>query len=107
MKKIALVISLFSIFISAGIYFSRDYQYEKFLIEDKKDLVKKYNVNLNLAIWQEFDNLPGIGEVIAKEIIQDRETRGRFNTIEDIKRVHGIGAAKFAAIKDYLTLEVD
>lgn len=106
MKKISLVILAFSIFFAVGIYFSRDYKFEHYAIETKTDELKVYKINLNLANWREFDNLPGIGPALAQRIIDDRKNNGRFNSIEELKRVPGIGEAKYEALQDYITLEV-
>ena len=48
-------------------------------------------------------NIPGIGESKAVSIIEYRKTN-KFNSIEDIKNVSGIGDALFAKIKDYITV---
>jgi len=56
-------------------------------------------VNINRATSSEFDSLDGIGPVIAARIVAYRKTNGPFTTIEDLQKVSGIGAAKFAQIK--------
>jgi competence ComEA-like helix-hairpin-helix protein len=106
MKKLALWILLFGITFSIGIYFSRDYKFEHYAIVPKSDLVKLYKINLNLADWREYENLPGIGPALAQRIVDDRATNGRFNTIEDLKRVPGIGEVKYLGLSEYITLEV-
>jgi competence protein ComEA len=47
----------------------------------------------------DFDSLDGIGPVIAARIVDYRKTHGPFITVEDLQKVSGIGAAKFAQIK--------
>ena len=61
-------------------------------------------VNINTADEKELDSLPGVGPAMAKRIIEYRETQGRFERIEDIKKVRGIGEAKFAKMKDKLCI---
>ena len=61
-------------------------------------------VNINTATKQELMNLSGIGESKAKEIISYREKNGLFNTIEDIKKVSGIGDTIYAQIKENITV---
>ena len=58
-------------------------------------------VNLNTADLASLEALPGVGEVTAKQII-DYRTQHRFNKIEDIMKVNGIGPAKFAKMRDFL-----
>ena len=58
-------------------------------------------VNLNSADVGELENLPGVGQATAQRIIEYRQQH-RFNKIEDIMNVKGIGKAKFLKLKDYL-----
>lgn len=61
-------------------------------------------VNINSASQTELETLPGIGPSTARNIISHREEYGPFATIEDIMNVSGIGPAKFAAIRDLITV---
>jgi competence protein ComEA len=61
-------------------------------------------ININTASLAELDSLPGIGPVIAGNIIEYRETHGAFTTIDELMDVDGIGQAKFAALKDSITV---
>ena len=65
-----------------------------------KDIGK---VNINSASLEELMTLTGIGESKAKDIISYRETNGPFTTIEDLKKVSGIGDSIFAKIKENIT----
>ena len=56
-------------------------------------------ININRATLRQLDGLDGIGPVIAGRIIQYRKKNGSFLTIDDLQKVSGIGAAKFAQIK--------
>lgn len=57
-------------------------------------------ININIATQKELQKLTGIGESIALRIINYRKENGKFNTIEDIKNVSGIGKSKFNKIKN-------
>ena len=57
-------------------------------------------VNINTASIDELMTLDNVGEATAKKIVSDREKNGPFATIEDLKRVSGIGDKKFEAIKE-------
>ena len=62
-------------------------------------------VNLNTATSDELDALQGVGPATAQKIIDYRTTNGPFKTIEELKNVSGIGDAKFAALKPYVTVQ--
>lgn len=61
-------------------------------------------VNINSGTASELISLPGIGEVTAGKIIQDREKNGPFKTVEDIKRIAGIGDKKFEQLYDLICI---
>ena len=61
-------------------------------------------VNINVASLEELMTISGIGESKAKAILEYRNTKGKFNSIEDIKNVSGIGDALYAKIKDSITV---
>lgn len=61
-------------------------------------------VNINTASAEELDSLPGIGASTAQKIVADRAANGPFKTIEDLKRVTGIGEKKFAQLADSITV---
>lgn len=62
-------------------------------------------INLNTATQSELESLPGIGPVLAREIISYRDSNGPFQNIEDVIEVKGIGPAKYDQIKDMITLD--
>lgn len=71
--------------------------------EDKNKEVNK--ININTATQTQLESLPGIGPSIATKIINYRKENGKFNKIEDIKEVSGIGNSKFEKIKAYITIK--
>jgi competence protein ComEA len=56
-------------------------------------------ININRATARQLDALDGVGPVIAQRIVDYRKINGSFLTIDDLQKVSGIGAAKFAQIK--------
>ena len=56
-------------------------------------------ININTASQEELETLPGVGERTAEAIIASRQNEGSFSSIEDIKRVDGIGEKKFNKLK--------
>lgn len=61
-------------------------------------------VNINTATPAELETLPGVGPATAQKIVDYRTAHGGFKTLDDLKSVPGIGEAKFAAVKDAITL---
>jgi len=61
-------------------------------------------VSINTATIAMLDSLPGIGSVIASRIVSYRNSKGMFETLEEIKEVNGIGDALFEQIKDSICL---
>ncbi|MGH3650908.1 MAG: helix-hairpin-helix domain-containing protein [Acidimicrobiia bacterium] len=57
-------------------------------------------LSLNRATATELETLPGVGPVLAERIVAFREANGRFEVVEDLLEVSGIGEAKLAAIRD-------
>lgn len=72
------------------------------VVQDDKKSIK---VNINTANLDKLQTLPGIGEAMAKRIIEYREENGKFQSIEDIKNVSGIGDSKFEKIKEYIVIK--
>jgi competence protein ComEA len=61
-------------------------------------------IDLNTASANDLEELPGVGEATAQRIITWRSQHGSFNSIDQLHDVGGIGAAKFAKLKDLVTV---
>src|SRR5205085_12628215 len=61
-------------------------------------------VNINTATKEQLDALPGIGPVKAQAIVDYRTKNGNFKSIDDLKKVPGIGDATFDKVKGDVTL---
>ena len=57
-------------------------------------------LNLNSATVSELDGLPGIGPARAAAILQEREARGPFTSVEELSRVPGMGPSAIARLRD-------
>lgn len=73
--------------------------------ENENTSINSTKVNINTANEEKLKALPGVGESMAKKIIDYRNKNGKFNSIEDIKNVSGIGDSKYENIKEYLTIK--
>lgn len=69
---------------------------------NSNDISRNHKININSASQTELESLPGIGAATAKKIIDYRKENGKFNSIEDIKKVNGIGESKYNKIKSLI-----
>ncbi|SEN42332.1 ComEA family DNA-binding protein [Halomonas caseinilytica] len=60
-------------------------------------------IDINTADATLLTELPGIGEVKASAIVEDRDANGPFENADDLTRVKGIGEATVEALKDEVT----
>lgn len=61
-------------------------------------------VNINTATKDELDKIPGIGPVTAEKIIGYREKNGDYKSIEDLKKIGGIGDKTLDKFKDKIDI---
>lgn len=66
-----------------------------------------YSIDINKASWVEWAQLDGIGEKLAKRIVEDRDAHGPFKTIEQLDRVRGIGPKLIEKLRPFLKCDVD
>jgi competence protein ComEA len=62
----------------------------------------RFEVDINSAEWPELSQLPGIGEALARRIVQSREQEGPFVDQQELRRVRGIGPRTLERIKPFL-----
>ena len=73
------------------------------LVLVKKKEEKKL-VSINSAGIEELTTLPGIGKTTAQKIIDYRQEKGSFLSLEELMNVKGIGKSKYEKIKGSITL---
>jgi len=61
-------------------------------------------VNINIASKQELESLIGIGPALADRIINYRNEKGKFSSIEEIMNVKGIGEKKYEELSSKITI---
>jgi len=64
-----------------------------------------FRVNVNSADWVTLSLVPGVGEKLAKRIVEVRQKRGgKFGSLDDLKEVPGIGEKTLEKLRPYLSL---
>lgn len=58
-------------------------------------------INVNTAPAESLMMLPGVGSVLAQRIIEFRDSLGRFDSVERLREVSGIGAVKLEQLRPF------
>jgi competence protein ComEA len=61
-------------------------------------------LDVNRANQRDFERLPGIGPVLARRIVEYRESRGAFQDIEQLRGVKGLGKKTFEGIRAFVAV---
>jgi competence ComEA-like helix-hairpin-helix protein len=61
-------------------------------------------INLNTATAAQLEELPGVGPVTAKAILDFRAKSGPFHRVEDLLAVHRISQNKLKKLRPYVTV---
>jgi len=62
-------------------------------------------LDVNTATSAELNALPGIGPTLAGRIVAERDTRGPYAALDDLRRVRGIGPALIEHIEPYAVVQ--
>jgi competence protein ComEA len=82
-----------------------DFKSDGFAEEKKLPPPAEKSIDINKANLETLIRLPGIGEITAQKIIDLRTERGKFNSLDDLMDVKGIGKSKFNKIKKFLYIK--
>jgi competence protein ComEA len=63
-------------------------------------------IDVNRATAEELQRLPGVGPKMAQRIVDERQ-KGRFKTVDDLRRVTGIGAKTLEKLRPHVTVGND
>jgi len=61
-------------------------------------------LNVNTATLEQLDGLTGVGPITAQKILDAREERGGFGSIEELGEIPGIGEKRLATLREEVTL---
>jgi competence protein ComEA len=64
-----------------------------------------HTVNVNTATAADLERLPGVGPVLARRIVEQREAKGLFRQLDDLLQVKGIGPRLLARLRPRLSLD--
>ena len=62
-------------------------------------------VNVNTATLEQLQQLPGVGEVRARAIIEVRREKGGFRSLDELVAARGVGKSLLERLRPYVTLE--
>ena len=62
-------------------------------------------VDINTATAEDLQKVPGIGEALARRIIEFREEHGRFEKVDDLLNVRGIGVASLEKLRHFVVVK--
>jgi competence protein ComEA len=68
----------------------------------KEATARKFLIDINAANLEELQSIPRVGPVLAQRIIDYRNQIGRFNSVEELTEVSGIGPATLEKMRPYI-----
>ena len=102
-QRVLIVLALL-VFVAIGIHWISWRSRGESLVEIERLPARKYDfkVDINHSTWVEWMQLEGIGEVMARRIVADRVQTGPFASVDQLRRVPGIGTVTFDKIQPWL-----
>src|SRR5262249_23019123 len=73
--------------------------------EQTSDRRTSYRLDLNRATRAELMQLPGVGKGFAERIENYRQEHGSFRSVEDLRKVPGIGPKRWERLRDWVEVE--
>ncbi|MBY0232761.1 MAG: helix-hairpin-helix domain-containing protein [Gemmataceae bacterium] len=64
-------------------------------------------IDLNASGEDRLSAIPGVGPAVARRIVAHRQANGPFRSVDELRRVHGIGPAMLDRIRDFLAVGSD
>ncbi|GBC92222.1 ComE operon protein 1 [bacterium HR15] len=62
----------------------------------------RFPLDINRATAEELEQLPGIGPVLAARIVEYRRAHGRFQSVDELLEVRGIGPKRLEQLRPYV-----
>jgi competence protein ComEA len=74
-------------------------------VERLPERVYDYRIDINQATWVEWMQLPGVGETLAKRIMEYREENGPFQSVDEMDDIKGIGPKTLEKLRPWLMVQ--
>ncbi len=78
---------------------------EQHLPQTEQQIQTEVRIDLNQASQAELEAIAGLGEVKSRAILAKREELGKFEDLEQLLQVNGIGPKTLDRISPYLSVE--
>lgn len=83
------------------------YYYEESDSEpERAPAAKGLQIDLDVAAASDIERLPRIGPVLARRIVANRDSLGPFGSLEEFRRVRGVGPALARTVQPYVTFSL-
>lgn len=93
---------------NSGLYRSSSMAEPAFIPQPLPEKLKPffhYPMDVNRVSVELLQTVPGIGEALAGRIVRARQRQGAFHRLDELGHIPGIGQAKLARLKRYLTTD--
>lgn len=102
-QAVAAVLLVVALGLLAGHWGYQNWRRSRLIEIDRAEPISvSFRIDINQADWAEFALLPGVGEVLAKRIVDYREEHGPFADLDTLREVRGIGPKTFEGVQPYL-----
>ena len=103
------LLTILLIGIAFGLYQKRrvrvDVKSDNFTYSAPDPSAERPKININESDAAGLMKLKGVGKVLAGRIIERRSTYGSFGSVEELKKVKGIGRKLYEKIKDEVSVD--
>jgi competence protein ComEA len=71
----------------------------------EKTATVQFPINLNTATAEQLEAIPGIGPTLAQRIVEYRRMHGKFQSVDDLLEVQGIGQKRLENMRPYVVVK--